>query len=52
MEWSDTDTTGFSSWVGRLLAKEQKDDRDLNRASRELLKGTLGHAAKKYVKND
>ena len=42
---------GFSSWVGRLhvLAKEQKDEVDLNRASRALLKGTLGHAAKRLI---
>ena len=39
-------TTGLSSWVSRLLAKERKDDRDLKRASRDLLKGILEEASK------
>ena len=52
MEWSDKSTIGFSNWVGRLIKKEREDERDLNIASRELLNGTLGHAAKRYIKQD
>ena len=46
MEWSDTNTVGFSSWLGRLIKKERKDTRDLNRASRDLMKGILEEESK------
>ena len=45
-QWKSMNTGDFSSWLGRLLAKEISDERDLTRASRELLKGILGHASK------
>jgi hypothetical protein len=40
-EWSDSSSVGFSSWLGRLLTKEREDKRNLNRASRDLLKGIM-----------
>ena len=52
IEWSDTNTVGFSNWLGRLLMKkEREDERDLNRASRRgSLKGILTRqGSTKYV---
>ena len=40
-QWESMNIAGFSNWLGRLLAKEIVDQRDLNRASRDLLKGIL-----------
>jgi hypothetical protein len=40
-QWENSNTVGFSSWLGRLLAKELMDDRDLYRASKGLIKGKL-----------
>ena len=47
MEWSDINTVGFSSWLGRLIKKEKEDKKDLNRSSRDILKGILNRATEK-----
>ena len=50
-EWSDTNTAGFSNWLGRLIKKEKEEKKDLNRSSRDLVTGILDRANKKYIHN-
>ena len=50
-DWTETCTSGFSSWLGRLLNTERNDKRNLNRTSRDILKGILNRATEKYKYN-
>ena len=50
-QWKNENTTGFPNWLGRLLAKERTDKRDLSTASRQLIKGRLDLATRQYAYN-